>query len=105
MGMTPEEQKTFNIMIEQFKELAPNIEIRKQPITSTNELLELENKYKLNTEDVLKVGLGYDWVYEENEPNVKVNGIEIRSSVAQQWKDTFGIFCIHKGDYNLLNNY
>lgn len=105
MGLTPEEQKTFNRVIEQFKELVPNIEIRKQPIESTNKLLGLENKYKLNTECVLKSELNYDWMYEENEPIVKVNGIEIKSSVVQHWKDTFEIFCIHKGDYNLLNNY
>lgn len=91
MTMTKEQQIEFNTMLTELKKLLPNAEIRKQPQTALNDLLHLEKKFNINTEDVInRTGT--------------LNKSNISEKVIENWIFTFRIFKTHKGDLNTINN-
>lgn len=88
--MDKKEQDIFNDTLSKLKELLPDAKIRHQPETSLHALLELEERFSMNTISVFE---DYAHGKETNIPR----------SVVDTWMTEFRIFNMHKGDTSLLN--
>lgn len=88
--MDKKEQDIFNDMLSKLKELLPDAQIRHQPETSLHVLLELEERFSLNTISVFE-----DYVHGKE--------TKLPRNVVDTWMTEFRIFKMHKGDISLLN--
>lgn len=90
MTLTAEQRVAFNNMLNQFKELVPNVQINKQPQTSQAILLEFEDTFQINTNNIFNT--------------VLIEKTKITNDILEKWKTTYNIFLIHKGKVEEINH-
>lgn len=80
-------------IINKFKEILPESNFKIEPESSLNELLQLETKYNMNTNDAIKLYVELD---EEVHFSDKYNYL-------LHWINEFRTYEIFKGDLTLIN--
>ena len=87
--MNEKDKKNMNDLIKKFKELMPNKEIRQEPETATNMLVQFEKEFNINTTDVI---------------NEKQDISYIPKEIVADWKLNYRIFTIMKGSLIKINH-
>lgn len=80
---------TIAEMMKALKKIVPKENFRKEPETALGELIALERKHQINTQDLLASGFNHPSLTEED---------------IYEWINTFETFELFKGDLSLLNS-
>lgn len=95
MPMTPDETIIFNNMINDFKELVPDLKIRNQPESALETLKTFQSTYHMSTKAMLKLRKKYT-------DNIVCKRLNISNDALTNWIHQFERFCMHRGNLNNL---